>query len=354
MVILDFFMAIWLAVVGLFSPGPSIDTTPAVDDPNESAGYTLRQEILRGPTVGFNVKPQTLVNEHDALGSAHITTDDTYRYIESDGIPNHTTGRFPNSGNPNTISAQNHSFRMLLNPIYLEKSVPVQLPGVALNGVPIEPGTAEVNKGYNYEAFQNELNLGLDENNAHVQPNGTYHYHGIPEGLIDYLDTSEDIVHVGWAADGFKIVISQSDAYKSSYRLKTGERPDIGGEYDGTYTQDFEYVEGLGDLDDCNGIKLSKEYVYFMTDEFQYAPRCLHGIPDESFERNPGAPGATGNHSTPEDTEGPPAEAATACSGESSGSSCSFTGARGETISGTCNNTPNGLACVPVGGPPRP
>ena len=35
---------------------------------------------------------------------------------------------------------------------------------------------------------QTSFNFGADENNAHVQPGGTYHYHGMPEGLIKTLN----------------------------------------------------------------------------------------------------------------------------------------------------------------------
>ena len=44
-------------------------------------------------------------------GNAVIIADDTYRYVTSNGIPEHETGQFPNSGNPNAISAQDHSYR---------------------------------------------------------------------------------------------------------------------------------------------------------------------------------------------------------------------------------------------------
>ncbi len=55
--------------------------------------------------------------------------------------------------------------------------------GVALNGLPLDPGTAEFwhnDPNWNYEAMSGKMDLGLDENNAHVQPNGAYHYHGLP------------------------------------------------------------------------------------------------------------------------------------------------------------------------------
>ena len=51
----------------------------------------------------------------------------------------------------------------------------------------------------------------------------------------------------------------------------------------GAFTQDFEYVEGHGDLDECNGrIGVTPEfpegiYYYMVTDDFPYFSRCLKG-----------------------------------------------------------------------------
>jgi hypothetical protein len=99
----------------------------------------------------------------------------------------------------------------------------------------------------------------------------------------------DDVVFVGYAADGFKMYSSESDQFKPSYKLKDGTRPSgPGGEYDGTYTQDFEYVDGLGDLDDCNGREYNGQYSYFITDNFPFVPRCWKGMPDQGFERHPG------------------------------------------------------------------
>jgi hypothetical protein len=58
-----------------------------------------------------------------------------------------------------------------------------------------------------------------------------------PYGHEDHTDPSSAVVEL-----------------RSSYRVKIGERPDgPGGAYDGTYVEDFEYVAGMGDLDECNG-----------------------------------------------------------------------------------------------------
>ena len=51
----------------------------------------------------------------------------------------------------------------------------------------------------------------------------------------------------------------------------------------GAFTQDFEYIEGYGDLDECNGrIGVTPEfpegiYYYMVTDDFPFFSRCLKG-----------------------------------------------------------------------------
>lgn len=212
-----------------------------------------------------------------------IYTDGQYRYFESNSIPNHDTGTFPNPGNPNTISEQDLSFKVTLNPVYIGSMTPVQQPGIALNGIVMEPGTAEREGDYNIEALQDTYNLGLDDSNAHVQPNGQYHYHGVPEGYLETVATDEDLVHVGYAADGFKMYHSLSHQYQSGWEL-IGVRAD-GSIPDGTFTQDFEFT-GNGDLDECNGVFIDGTYAYLLTDEFPYIPRCLNGTPDESFNKS--------------------------------------------------------------------
>ena len=226
-----------------------------------------------------------------------VTVDGETRTMMSNSLPNHETGEFPNSGNPNEISEQELVFEFPSTGTYTGSASFAQTPGVALNGVTFEPGTAETatcDSGENYriEALQDLWDLGLDFNNAHVQPGGQYHYHGVSELLVDAFDSDEDLALVGFAADGFLMVYSKSGAYESSYVLSTAERSgtdclisgpggtvvDLEGTTpDGTYTSDFDYVDGAGDLDECNGTEIDGEYVYFLTDEYPYIPRCLMG-----------------------------------------------------------------------------
>ena len=232
------------------------------------------------------------------------------RTMVTNALPNHKTGVFPTKGNPNTISAQSRTYTFPLTPKYLGESKWVREPGVALNGVKFEPGTAEVvvcdtGENYRVEAFQDLIDLGLDFNNAHVQPTGAYHYHGSPTSVIKEFNTGEDLVHVGFAMDGFPMYYSKSGAYKPSYKLLDGSREgedctyenphtsmdvSVGGHHDGTYGSDFEYVEGLGDLDECNGINIDGEYMYLVTDAFPYVSRCLMGEVLQE-ERSPGQQG---------------------------------------------------------------
>ncbi len=242
------------------------------------------------------------------------------RIVTSNGIAGHIMGAFPNPRNPNTIAPQSYEFRMTLKPKEESKATPTQRAffGVAVNGVPFEPGTAEFwnrdpRSGWVAEAKSGQIDLGLDENQAHVQPNGAYHYHGLPKGLIEQLggEAADKMLLLGWAADGFPIYAASGhqdpkDAssplvrMRSSYRLKAGDRPGgtsgPGGAYDGYYTEDYEYVPGLGDLDECHGrFGVTPEYPqgiyhYYLTEEFPYMSRMWKGQGDPSFEKQGGGP----------------------------------------------------------------
>ncbi len=229
------------------------------------------------------------------------------RVITANGIPDHLVGQFPNSGNPNAISSQNVSLNIPLNPT--RASSPQGgagwVFGVSLNGVVFDPFAAEFwqgdrNSGWNYDALGGAVALGLDENYAHVQPDGTYHYHGIPFDLLELHNYSanQHSPLIGYAADGYPIyamtavIDGQLTQVTPSYRLKSGNRPggaEPSGRYDGAFVQDWEYVEGLGTLDACNGaFTRSPEYpngtyAYFLTESWPVIPRCFMGVPSQDF-----------------------------------------------------------------------
>jgi YHYH protein len=262
-----------------------------------------------------------------AQNKVTITVKGDKRVIESNGIPDHKVSKFPNRGNPNAISEQKYHLEVPANPKPAEGGATGRMMsawGVALNGVVFDPGTAEVyNDGdrsnpWHYEALRSNTTmgttpriptgLGLDDNHGHVQPNGAYHYHGLPTLLVERLSTGEKkMVHVGWAADGYPAYAvygyanptdpkSELKKMKNSYRLKTADRGGDGketptGKPDGSYALDFEYVAGSGDLDEFGGrTGVTPEfpkgtYYYVLTEDFPFIPRKFKGTPDPSFSK---------------------------------------------------------------------
>ncbi len=266
--------------------------------------------------------------EDEEFGTiTQVVISNGVRTMTTNSIPNHATGQFPNPANPNTISAQEISYEIPLEGTLTGSSKWARQPGVAVNGVKFEPETnerfnCETGEIYRVEAFQDLLAFGLDQNNAHVQPTGAYHYHGAPTELIQQLDTGKDLILVGFALDGFPMYYSKSAAYKPSFQVKQSERTgedcnynrpgvSISEDYngttpDGTFVSDWEYVAGLGDLDECNGIEIDGQYVYMITDEYPRISRCLKG---EFRQSRPGGgqggPGG-GRGNRPPGGDGPP------------------------------------------------
>ena len=292
---------------------------------------------------------------HDAFADrckAAIKIEGDKRIIDANGLPNHKPGQFPNRGNPNAIEEQKYHFEVPLKPMALDEPQPIRryLFGVAINGVVFDPGTAEIwqpgdrivsrpgpgtrmgpgvdrDRVWNYEGM-GPMNLGIDDSHAHVQPTGAYHYHGLPTGLIERLkkehgdeslrnsnsrlgETHPRMLLIGYAADGYPFYAeyghtkaddasSPLKKLQSSYHLKKGNRPTgdagPGDTYDGTFVQDYEFIQGSGDLDECNGRKgVTPEYpdgtyYYVATETYPFIPRFFRGKPDSSFEKQMGPP----------------------------------------------------------------
>jgi hypothetical protein len=253
------------------------------------------------------------------------TCSGSLRTMTSTQVPDYPAAK-TYSGNPNAISVQSDpAVKFSLTPALAATvtSNNVHIIGWAKNGVKFDPATAETcpsqsycsNGGatygggttWNVEALgQSLFSAGVDNANAHVQPNGAYHYHGMPNKYLKWLSsngtdtTSTPAVQyylVGFALDGFPLYAKYGystamDATSgireivSSYRKKltvpTG-RPDTTIVAYGTFTQDWEYVAGLGDLDECNG-RYGKTpefpngiYHYFITNSYPYIQRCYKG-----------------------------------------------------------------------------
>ncbi len=255
----------------------------------------------------------TLVPATETAGTPRVSIEvsGTTRTIASNGIPSHPVGTFPNRGNPHTITPQDYTFTVTTQPARTSETTASRrwLWGVAVNGVPFEAPTAEYwhgrrRGGWNYDALGGAVRLGLDANHAHVQRSGAYHYHSLPTGLMRQLNWKADAHSplIGWAADGFPIYAITGDLgngvrkVRISYRLKPGARPggdQPDGAHDGAFVEDWQYVAGSGDLDECNGaVTRSAEfpkgsYAYFITESYPFVARCWKGTPDSSFRKPP-------------------------------------------------------------------
>lgn len=237
-----------------------------------------------------------------------VTTDGMTCTFASNAVPNHdfnATGRFVTP-----LAEQDQVYAVTANPTANESPTPLSLMldnAVFLNGVKLDLmaagcfgvgdgkiGCGDMATPYRYDPMSEASSFGTDEHNAHTQPDGTYHYHGNPMALFEQTTPSSPSPVIGFAADGFPVFGSFIDdggtirKATTSYRLKTGTRPGgPGGTYDGTFIDDWEYVEGSGDLDACNGMEQDGVYGYVVTEAYPHVLGCFTGTPDPSFRKQP-------------------------------------------------------------------
>ncbi|MEM6465289.1 MAG: YHYH protein [Pseudomonadota bacterium] len=227
------------------------------------------------------------------FGSAEMSQEGDRLCIQSDATPNHEMGSFPNSGNPHHFRA--HSVRYCVDATPergTTANYQIRTIGIALNGVPIRPETADwydasrprgmsrdSSSGWRLEGMGNAQAFGIDAEHAHVDHRGLYHYHAVSPSLVE--DASSTLI--GYAADGFEIHYFGSGT-ASSWQLKEGTRPTAPfGAYDGRFEQDYVFKAGSGDLDECNGATINGQFVYVATDTYPFFPRCLWGTPSSDF-----------------------------------------------------------------------
>ncbi len=211
---------------------------------------------------------------------------------------------------------------------------------VAVNGVPIfgpeeGPGGDAVALEYLYfEENRQPIDLGYC--GAHNGPGGVhYHYDAMcqfwddPNGetIVNYdytdIDSTTHSPIIGWAFDGYPIYAmygwddnGQVIPLKSSYQV---ERTSEGGDQGYNGIDDWNYVNGMGDLDQCNGrFAATPEYpdgtYYYVSTPlsgssntvvntdgdtvpmigFPYFLLCYHGVADMSNANSGGGGGGGG------------------------------------------------------------
>lgn len=161
---------------------------------NASAGTF---DLTRKPVVDGSVTWQS---------SMTVTVEGSTRVFRSNGLPDHTTGVFPVAKtddaaaydpNPNTISAQNNTYRMPANPVVAETSrcAGGQV-GIMLSGAPIFNAVDAGGR----DAVAHELQ---DSCEGHPEVRGQYHYHSLTSCIDDSGSGHSKLL--GYALDGFGI-----------------------------------------------------------------------------------------------------------------------------------------------------
>ena len=291
--------------------GSSAASSAVTATPSASSGAVTTAGVLC-PLSYSAFNSSSKVN---ATSQSSWTCSGTLRQLTGNGIPDHpvTDGNFATP-----ISTQSVSTSMRLQPTNTgSQTSGAGNVGYVVNGVKLDPGTAGTcaptatgtgpgqgcvqiagNDPWRIEALGGAFTFGTDSSNAHVQPTGDYHYHGMPEGYITRLNKGQAVTLVAWAKDGFPIyarygytnptdTTSAIKVLRGSFQKKA--TPDAGRPANtttfpmGTFTQDYEYIAGSGDLDECNGrFGVTPEfpngiYHYYITDTYPFIQRCVKG-----------------------------------------------------------------------------
>ena len=236
-----------------------------------------------------------------------VAADGTCKFL-SNSLPNHDVGGIGiNFVVP--VLAKPSRYKVSASPkqaAVVSALSPTRTDAIFLNGAPLkslEPtcfSSSEENilctdadQSWRYDPRSSAAKITLDAHLGHTDGTGLYHYHGGPAALFDQFPGTDSPV-IGFAADGFPIYGSYFTdtsgilrSAKSSYSLKPGSRPagidEPGKSYDGTFVDDYEYIAGSGDLDECNGMTLAGQYGYFVTNAYPWVVGCLMGTPNDSF-----------------------------------------------------------------------
>lgn len=232
-----------------------------------------------------------LITLGDSANVLQVCYDADDVYVVTEGLASYNMGPF--SGNPNTPSGQDYTFVIPRNPTPSTNNTSITGGGAAVgvNGVPFfgygdgrsyESSTnTNVNSGdglWNADAWISEGTTMDATGNGHPTAGGVYHYHANPIQLYSDPSAAHSPI-VGFALDGYPIYgpfgnSSAMDSTSGITRMASSYQhrsitmrtilpdgttsspagPAVSASFPiGTYIEDYEYVMGLGDLDEFNG-----------------------------------------------------------------------------------------------------
>jgi hypothetical protein len=237
------------------------------------SGYnfgTVSERVTQDIALPIQLGSIQTTDETGRFRNVYSDFNDNEFFIYSTGLPDHVFGPFPNENNPNTVVDQNWLFTVPRLPqaqISNNTETPQGPIGVAINGVPFfnpkSTQTAIVGSSTFTLDANNLTRSSIDDGSGEPQSSSIYHYTSDPKLL--YTDTAgQHSPLLGYSFDGYPIYgpygyVDPNDATSgvqtmtSSYRIyQFINRPD-GTTPDGTYVEDYEFVDGLGTLDKHNG-----------------------------------------------------------------------------------------------------
>ena len=247
--------------------GDTIDESAVATDPADRASGSVDltcDETAALFAAGSSVNPDLADPESSA-----VCDGDTI-VVTSNGIPDYTYVET----SPGSPRANEYVFEIPAEPQLANETTDVPALGtaaVSLTGIPIY-GPTEGTGG-------DVLSLGnLSDCGSHNGPTGFHiHLFGTSDET-DCLFTSDEVAAepqlLGYALDGYPIYTG-NDQYTSSWALTD----------ESLFATDtwvaHSYVEGSGDLDECNGrVDENGDYAYYTTDTFPYVLGCYTGVVD--------------------------------------------------------------------------
>lgn len=218
--------------------------------------------LLAGRTQTQNLpQPEMSQEKLKSLfqGNAKVSFQGDFMIVESNGIPNHKTGTFPNADNPNSIREQQLRFLIPLHPKRADKVTPTPFGpiGVAINGIPFY----NQYNGQGQDAVRLEV---FDSCCGHPDQRGMYHYHKYPTCIKSpFKDPAgEHSPLIGFMADGYAV-----------------------------YGPNGQKGKAPTDLDECNGHwDKVRGYHYHVTAAYPYIVGGYRGVVSMQQRRGPGGP----------------------------------------------------------------
>ncbi len=259
--------------------GTTTDTMPQDPPPDEDCAQAAEfADVSSGsagsgyasPVMTVSCTTETVSVESNGIPNFELPPENTWPNVTAEIDATYTFPRFPKAASS-------------VSPVPLQDAI-----GVTVIGMPIFGPTEAGIHNYKDPNLDDMIYLYCG---GHPSGQGQFHFHAIPTCLTRTVGTETFLV-LGYAWDGYPILAHHDCAggecgpsayYTSSWQrieayFDAEGRPDYTDTTEGSWDI-HEYVEGSGDLDECNGGDFGDGYAYHVTDTFPYFLGCYHGTP---------------------------------------------------------------------------